>query len=125
VGGQSGRHAAGLAEALRPDLLKAFKPALLGRITIVPYHPLTDEGIRQIIHGQLKRISDRMKENHRAMFSYDAEAVVATIAGRCKEVESGVQCRSHPDRYAAGRDFPGAPAPAGRGQDGGADARGC
>jgi type VI secretion system protein VasG len=86
--------AAGLAEALRPDLLKSFKPALLGRLTIVPYYPLTDEVIRQIVQLQLKRISDRMKENHRASFSYD-EAVVATIAGRCKEVESGARNVDH------------------------------
>jgi type VI secretion system protein VasG len=86
--------AVGLVEALRPDLLKSFKPALLGRITIVPYYPLTDDVIRQIIHLQLKRISDRMKENHRASFSYD-EAVVSTIAGRCKEVESGARNVDH------------------------------
>ena len=46
----------GLAEALRPDLLKSFKPALLGRINVVPYFPLSDEVIRQIIKLQLKRI---------------------------------------------------------------------
>src|ERR1700730_2038451 len=50
---------AGLAEALRPDLLKAFKPALLGRITIVPYFPLGDEVLRGIIKLQLRRIAER------------------------------------------------------------------
>ena len=34
--------AAGLAEALRPELLKFFKPAFLGRVTLVPYFPLSD-----------------------------------------------------------------------------------
>jgi type VI secretion system protein VasG len=80
----------GLAEALRPDLLKAFKPALLGRINVVPYFPLSDEVIRQIIKLQLKRITDRMRENHKATFTYD-DALLATIAGRCKEVESGAR----------------------------------
>jgi type VI secretion system protein VasG len=84
----------GLLEALRPDLLKVFKPALLGRMTVVPYFPLTDEVIRQIIQLQLKRIGDRMRVNHRAKFTYD-EAVVATIAGRCKEVESGARNVDH------------------------------
>ena len=42
-----------LAEALRPDLLKAFKPAFLGRMGIVPYYPLADDVIRQIIRLQL------------------------------------------------------------------------
>src|SRR5207244_12859189 len=57
---------AGLAEALRPDLLKVFKPALLGRITIVPYYPLGDEVIRRIINLQLKRVAQRLRENPKA-----------------------------------------------------------
>src|SRR5206468_2122080 len=48
--------AEGLAAALRPDLLKAFKPALLGRLTVVPYYPLPDEVLRQIIGLQLRRL---------------------------------------------------------------------
>jgi len=86
--------AAGLAAALRPDLLKAFKPALLGRMTIVPYFPLGDEVVRNIIRLQLKRIADRIKLNHKAEFTYDA-ALVDTVAGRCKEVESGARNVDH------------------------------
>jgi type VI secretion system protein VasG len=86
--------AQGLAEALRPDLLKVFKPALLGRLTVVPYFPLTDEVIQQIIKLQLSRIGARMRENHRATFSYD-ESVISMIAGRCKEVESGARNVDH------------------------------
>ena len=86
--------AEGLAAALRPDLLKTFKPALLGRITIVPFFPLSDEVLRQIIQLQLKRIGDRMRTNHRATFSYD-ETLISTIAGRCKEVESGARNVDH------------------------------
>ena len=41
--------AAGLAEALHPELLKAFKPAFLGRVTLVPYFPLGDDTMRQIV----------------------------------------------------------------------------
>jgi type VI secretion system protein VasG len=86
--------AAGLAEALRPDLLKVFKPALLGRMTIVPYFPLGDEVLKKIITLQLGRIRDRMRENHKAAFTYD-DKVVETIAGRCKEVESGARNVDH------------------------------
>ena len=80
----------GLAEALRPDLLKSFKPALLGRITVVPYFPLGDEVIRKIIVLQLKRVGERMQANHGVPFEY-TPAVVDTIAGRCREVESGAR----------------------------------
>jgi type VI secretion system protein VasG len=86
--------AEGLAEALRPDLLKVFKPALLGRMTVVPYFPLGDEVIKKIIRLQLSRIAARLRTNHRATLSYD-EAVVDTIAGRCKEVESGARNVDH------------------------------
>jgi type VI secretion system protein VasG len=79
-----------LAEALRPHLLKVFKPAFLGRLTVVPYFPLGDEVLRKIIHLQLNRITERLRHNHKAAFVYD-EAVVQTIAGRCKEVESGAR----------------------------------
>jgi type VI secretion system protein VasG len=83
-----------LGEALRPDLLKAFKPALLGRLTVVPYFPLSEEVIRQIIKLQLRRIGERLKEHHGAALTYD-EAVVGTVAGRCTEVESGARNVDH------------------------------
>jgi type VI secretion system protein VasG len=86
--------AEGLAAALRPDLLKAFKPALLGRLNVVPYFPLTDEVLRQIIRLQLERIRDRVRANYRADFDYD-EAVIAAIADRCREVESGARNVDH------------------------------
>jgi type VI secretion system protein VasG len=82
--------AVGLAEALRPDLLKVFKPALLGRLTIVPYFLLSDEVIRKIINLQLRRIIDRMRTNHRAKLTFD-DKLIETIASRCKEVETGAR----------------------------------
>ncbi len=45
-----------MAEALRPDLLKVFKPAFLGRAIIVPYYPIADDIMRKIIELQLGRI---------------------------------------------------------------------
>jgi type VI secretion system protein VasG len=86
--------AAGLADALRPDLLKAFKPALLGRMTVVPYFPLSDTVLSGIIKLNLKRIADRVRENHRAAFTY-SDSVITTIASRCKEVESGARNVDH------------------------------
>jgi type VI secretion system protein VasG len=80
----------GMVEALRPDLLKAFPPALLGRMIVVPYYPITDDVMRQIIRLQLGRIGKRMKENHKAAFTY-SDDLVANIASRCKEVDSGAR----------------------------------
>jgi type VI secretion system protein VasG len=83
-----------LVEALRPDLLKIFKPAFLGRLIVVPYYPIADEAMRQIIQLQLGRISARLQENTRAVFSYD-DALVTEIARRCTEVESGARNVDH------------------------------
>jgi type VI secretion system protein VasG len=83
-----------LAQELRPDLEKKFKPAFLGRLEVVPYYPLSDDVIRQIIQLQLRRVGDRIRANHRAAFEYD-EAMVNAIAGRCKEVASGARNVEH------------------------------
>ena len=77
-----------LTEALRPELLKTFKPAFLGRVTVVPYFPLSDEIMQKIVELQLGRIRQRIAEHYRAEFQY-APAVVSHIVSRCTEVESG------------------------------------
>ncbi len=82
--------AAGLAEALRPELMKYFRPAFLGRVTLVPYFPLSDAVIRQIVDLQLARIRGRVWDSYRAAFNYD-ESVAETIAARCKESSSGAR----------------------------------
>jgi type VI secretion system protein VasG len=82
--------AAGLAEALRPELMKHFKPAFLGRLTLVPYFPLSEAIIRQIVVLQLARIAARVREAYRAEFSYAPE-LVETIAARCTESASGAR----------------------------------
>jgi type VI secretion system protein VasG len=83
-----------LAESLRPELLKVFKPAFLGRMVVIPYYPLADEVLRQIIKLQLGRIADRFRQNHKAEFAYD-DAVIEAVRGRCREVESGARNVDH------------------------------
>ena len=80
----------GLSEALRPELLKLFKPAFLGRTTMVPYFPLSPDIIRKIIVLQMARIERRLAENYKASFSYTPD-LVENIAERCTEVESGAR----------------------------------
>jgi type VI secretion system protein VasG len=77
-----------IAKALREPLLKVFPAALLGRIQVVPYYPLSDEMLGNIIRLQLGRIGKRVAENHKAAFSY-TDDVVKLIASRCTEIESG------------------------------------
>jgi type VI secretion system protein VasG len=80
----------GLVKALKPELDKVFKPAFLGRMVIVPYFPVRDENLKQIIRLKLNKIGRRMQEVHRLRMDYD-EAVVDSVAARCTEVESGAR----------------------------------
>ena len=86
--------AAALAEALRPVLFKAFKPAFLGRMQVVPFYPISDEVLVCIIELKLGRIRDRIAANHKASFSWDAALVEAVLA-RCTEVDSGARNVDH------------------------------
>ncbi|HLO42550.1 MAG TPA: AAA family ATPase, partial [Phycisphaerales bacterium] len=79
-----------LQKALREPLLKVFPPALLGRINVVPYYPISDSMMRSIIALQLSRIGKRVEEGHRVPFSYDPQ-VVDTIVSRCTELDSGAR----------------------------------
>ena len=80
----------GLVDAIRPELVKAFKPALLGRMTIVPFYPISDDILRLIIRLQLKKIGERIAENHGAAFTFD-EAVIEAVGKRCTDVDSGAR----------------------------------
>ncbi|MDF9826566.1 type VI secretion system protein VasG [Ereboglobus sp. PH5-10] len=78
----------GIAKALRPALLKTFPAALLGRLVTIPYFPLSDEMLRAIIRLQLGRIVRRIAANRGIALTY-TDDVVALIASRCTENESG------------------------------------
>jgi type VI secretion system protein VasG len=77
-----------LAQALKPDLLKVFPPALLGRIVTIPYLPLSPDMLGGIVKLNLSRIGRRLQENHKASFSYD-DAVIEAIVSRCNDPASG------------------------------------
>ena len=86
--------AAALTEALRPELANWFKPAFLGRVTLVPYFPLAPDVIRRIVELQLGRIRARVAASYKARFDYDP-AVVDTIAARSTETASGARSIEH------------------------------
>ena len=77
-----------IAKALRQPLLKVFPPALLGRLIVIPYYPLSDTVMGDIIRLQLGRIARRIAEHHKVPFTY-SEEVVSLIGSRCTEPESG------------------------------------
>jgi type VI secretion system protein VasG len=79
-----------LAELIRPSLMKHFKPAFLGRLTVVPFYPIDDEVLANIIRLKLERIKARVASNHNAAFLYD-DALVSAVLARCTEVDSGAR----------------------------------
>ena len=82
--------AKGLGDALRPELLKHFKPAFLGRVAVIPYFPLTPEVLREIVGLALGRLGTRVRDVYAASLEWD-EAAVDAIAARCTEAQSGAR----------------------------------
>jgi type VI secretion system protein VasG len=80
----------GMVKVLKPELNKIFKPAFLGRLLIVPYYPIRDEALKQIIRLKLGKIEKRLMETHKISFNYD-DAFLDEVAARCTEVESGAR----------------------------------
>lgn len=79
-----------LLDNFRPQLLRYFKPAFLGRTTIIPYYPLGDEDLMKICVINMNRIKKRVKEHYNAEFSYD-EDVLLNIVARSQEVDTGAR----------------------------------
>ena len=80
----------GLVKAIKPELNKIFKPAFLGRMIVIPYFPLRDEVMKQIVVLKLGKIQRRIRENHKIELTY-GQALVDEVARRCVEVESGAR----------------------------------
>jgi type VI secretion system protein VasG len=79
-----------LIDTLKPSLNKIFKPAFLGRMVLIPYYPVRDEALKQIIRLKLGKIQRRLQENHKVKLTWD-DAFLETVASRCTEVESGAR----------------------------------
>jgi len=77
-----------LSTAMREPLLQVFPPALLGRMVVIPYYPLSDSIMGDIIRLQIRRIQRRVSEQYGVAMNY-TDAVVKTIAERCTQIESG------------------------------------
>lgn len=83
-----------LVNAIRPQLLAHFKAAMIGRLVIVPYLALGDNQIKEVVRLKLARIQERFWRAHRAELHYD-EALIATIADRCTETDTGARNIDH------------------------------
>jgi len=83
-----------MVKAVRPVLNDHFKPALLGRMTIVPYYPLTPEAMREIVALKLDSLASRLLETNRMRLSYPYR-LLEHIASRCTDPETGARNIDH------------------------------
>ncbi|HXA43871.1 MAG TPA: type VI secretion system ATPase TssH [Candidatus Angelobacter sp.] len=83
-------NAEGLEKAMRGPLTKVFPDALLNRLVVVPYYPISKEMLQSIIKLNLKRVAKRVQENHKVPFTYD-DSVLELVAQRCTELERGAR----------------------------------
>lgn len=82
-----------LEETIRPVLSKHFKPALLARMRVVPYYPVSGPVLRELIEIKLGRLGERL--NRRQLeFTYCQE-LVDHLAQRCTQSDSGARLIDH------------------------------
>jgi type VI secretion system protein VasG len=79
-----------MEKAMRPHLVKVFPDALLNRLSVVPFYPISKEMLKAIIKLNLTKVQKRVVENHKVPFTFD-DAVPELIATRCTELERGAR----------------------------------
>lgn len=82
--------AATLASALRPALARHFQPALLARMTLVPYVNLTREALQRIAAQKLDALAERLRSSNGMALTWD-DALPGALAERCTETETGAR----------------------------------
>ncbi|WP_282344281.1 type VI secretion system ATPase TssH [Pseudomonas sp. PS02288] len=78
-----------LQEAIRPALCHHFKPALLARICVVPYYPVSGEVLRELVEMKLARFAERLRRRNLGL-SY-TDALLTRITERCAQGDSGAR----------------------------------
>jgi type VI secretion system protein VasG len=79
---------------IKPTLSAHFKPALLARMTMIPYLPISQDALGRITKLKLDALVDRLWKSQRVEASY-TEEMVESIAKRCKEVDTGARNIDH------------------------------
>ncbi|WP_177346351.1 type VI secretion system ATPase TssH [Pseudomonas sp. MF6396] len=82
-----------LEQAIRPALSRHFKPALLARMRVVPYYPVSGPVLRELVEIKLQRFGQRLLRRQLG-FTY-APALVEHLAERCTQGDSGARLIDH------------------------------
>ena len=83
-----------LREAIYPHLREHFKPALVARMTVIPFFTLSNEILQKIARMKLAKVGKRLAAAHKIEFKVD-EPVYAAVAERCQQVDLGARQIDH------------------------------
>ncbi len=76
-----------VVDKIRPILSKHFKPALLARMTIIPYAPISQTAMRKIAEIKLGQLKKRLEASHKMEATFAPELVDELIrSGMAAEV---------------------------------------
>lgn len=79
-----------LDDALYPELAAFFKPALLARMEVVPYMPLSNEVLESIVRFKLSRLETLFKERYAAEVLIE-DSLIDEILSRATRSENGAR----------------------------------
>lgn len=78
-----------LETAIHPLLTAHFKPALLARMQVVPYFPISDAVLAELVELKLQRLADRLRARN-LQLSY-CPALLDHLRERCTQSDSGAR----------------------------------
>ncbi|WP_199612003.1 type VI secretion system ATPase TssH [Flocculibacter collagenilyticus] len=79
-----------LTDIIKPDLLRYFAPALLARMQVIPFYPLDNDALSNIVALKLETVAARIVENHNMQFRVDKD-VIAHLTNQCALSDSGAR----------------------------------
>jgi type VI secretion system protein VasG len=83
-----------VVDTIRPILSKHFKPALLARMTIVPYRPMDPAILADIAKLKLRALGKRITLAHGTEVTFE-DSLVSELVSRCTEGETGARALDH------------------------------
>ncbi|WP_435952479.1 type VI secretion system ATPase TssH [Dryocola sp. BD626] len=81
-----------LTQLIRPEFDRFFRPALMGRLRLIPYLPVVGETLAKIIRLKLNKVCERFASVGAgcSTLAY-SDSIVEFLAGRCQVEQSGAR----------------------------------
>ena len=83
-----------LKEAIYPHVREHLKPALVARMTVIPFFTLGSDVLKSIARMKLGKLGKRVADAHKMAFQVD-DSVYDLIVSRCTQVDLGARQIDH------------------------------